>query len=171
MAYSNKKDRLFISFIQHLKNLGVARNTLKNYQSDIFFFSNWAILKLKGSGIGTESFSEIIPFLSATLAKDFKKSQFSEVHSQKTVNRRLSSLRALSKFLVETQVLDSDFMDEVTNVGTTADSFGEHPLLNHFKKHLEKENVSKNTVKNYLSDIKHFLSWLEINHKNAAQSH
>jgi len=26
---------------------------------------------------------------------------------------------------------------------------------------LEAEKVSKNTIKNYLSDIKHFINWLE----------
>lgn len=169
MAYFNKKDSLLLDFIRHLSNLGVSRNTLKNYQSDIVFFSNWAASKLKETGIVIESFSESIPFLSPQLARDFKNSQSKQIQSQNTVNRRLSSLRALSRFLVETQVLESDFMDEVANIGTSDQFLGSHPLLTHFRKHLEAENVSKNTVKNYLSDIKHFLSWLEINQKHAAQ--
>lgn len=170
MAYFSKRDNLFIAFIQHLKILGVSKNTLKNYQSDIAFFAGWASLKLKEVGVTVESLSEAIPFLSTSLANEFKNSQSSLLHSEKTVNRRLSSLRALSKFLVSTQVLETDFMDEVANLGRAEHSLEDHPLLNHFRKHLESQSVSKNTVKNYLSDIKHFLSWLDLNHKDAAQS-
>ncbi|MBI4157448.1 site-specific integrase [Candidatus Woesebacteria bacterium] len=171
MAYFKKKDNLFNGFIHHLKSLGVSVSTLKNYKSDISFFSNWVSLRLKQSGIVTETFSETIPFLSPKIAQEFRASQSSQIHAKKTVNRRLSSLRALSRFLVETQVLEADFMNEVANLGTTENSLGNHPLLTHFKKHLEEQNVSKNTVKNYLSDIKHFLSWLELKHKDASQLH
>lgn len=34
-------------------------------------------------------------------------------------------------------------------------------VLVEFRKHLEAEKVSQITIKNYLSDLRHFLSWLE----------
>jgi len=34
-------------------------------------------------------------------------------------------------------------------------------LVEAFKKELIQEKVSDNTIKNYLSDIKHFFSWVE----------
>lgn len=169
MSYLTKKDSLLISFTNHLRVLGVSSNTLKNYRSDILFFSGWAKDRLKQDGIVAVAFSEMIPFLSPSLASEFKLFQSSNSQSRATVNRRLSALRTLSKFLVESQVLESDFMDQIANVGTVNESLGAHPVLGHFKKHLESQNVSKNTVKNYLSDVKHFLSWLETNQKHAAQ--
>ena len=37
-------------------------------------------------------------------------------------------------------------------------------LIGDFQKHLEQEKASKNTIKNYVADVKHFLTWIEINH-------
>ena len=53
-------------------------------------------------------------------------------------------------------------MKAIGNVGTAPkEDFGGHPTLAHFQKHLESEEVSKNTIKNYISDVRHFLNWLE----------
>ena len=164
MLSSSKADIVITTFIKHLRLLGVSPNTLNNYRSDLSLFSNWAKAMLRLDGITAETLSELVPFLSPALANKFKSSLSSGIHSENTVNRRLSSLRALSRFLLESQILESDFMYEVTNLGTRQDSsFRAHPVVGHFQKHLESQKVSKNTVKNYISDVKHFLEWFETN--------
>ena len=83
----------------------------------------------------------------------------------KTVNRRLSTLRHLSRFLVSTQVIDSDFMQGIENSTTAKEvkqiRISDHPSIEEFRGYLESEKISPNTIKNYLSDIKQFFNWVE----------
>jgi site-specific recombinase XerD len=51
-------------------------------------------------------------------------------------------------------------MDGIVNI-STKEIPPTSPFIVQFEKHLEAEKVSKNTIKNYLSDIKQFISWLE----------
>jgi site-specific recombinase XerD len=51
-------------------------------------------------------------------------------------------------------------MDGITNISTKK-TLSTYPFIIQFEKHLEAEKVSKNTVKNYISDVKQFISWLE----------
>lgn len=163
MLSSTKKDSLFIAFSEQLGVSGVSKNTLKNYRSDLALFESWLIPQLKVQGIQTSSLRDCLPFLSPDISKAFK-IFLTESSSQNTVNRRLSTLRALSRFLVGAQLSDFDFMQGVLNLGSEGRSeLASHPALSDFQKHLETEKVSKNTVRNYVSDIKHFLSWLEAN--------
>lgn len=157
-----KHSSIFVSFISHLKLRGVSLNTLKNYRSDLKFFAIWVSQKLGTTGIKTESLDEALPFLSTDLASEFKVHLKELSPSENTINRRLSALRTLSHFLVESQILESDFMEGIANIGSQSKNISDnYPSLAHFKRHLEEANVSPNTVKNYVSDVKHFLDWLE----------
>ena len=44
------------------------------------------------------------------------------------------------------------------------------PLISEFGVYLETKKISKNTIKNYLSDTRQFLSWLETNNPNSASN-
>lgn len=172
MLKTFNKDSLIVAFIEHLTLLGVSRNTRKSYRSDLSLFKNWFTPRLKTQGVDIQSFSEGLPFFSAGLSSEFKDFLKKQNSSEKSVNRRLSTLRALSRFLIESQICDLDFMDGVSNIGSAVeDKLNTHPTLALFREHLETQNVSKNTVKNYLSDIKHFLNWLESNHGSLSTKH
>ena len=164
-----KKSEIISSFGQKLLGLGVSKNTLKNYYSDLGIFTSWLISKLATLNIETRSFDEALPFLSGSFASEFKTFLESKAHSESTINRRLSSLRGLSRFMLESQICDFDFMTGVTNMsgvlntGAEAKNEPVEPTLLHFQKHLESQKISKNTIKNYISDIKHFMAWLESN--------
>ena len=83
----------------------------------------------------------------------------------KTINRRLSSLRNLSDFLYSSQILDRDYMQGIQNVGIgtpTPMRVKDRDIVERFRESLIKdENVSPNTVKNYVSDVRGFLAWIE----------
>ena len=82
----------------------------------------------------------------------------------KTMNRRLSTLRHLSRFLQASHAIDHDFTEGIENVSTNiVKKTHISPISNEFKAYLVNKKVSANTIKNYLSDIRHFLSWLETN--------
>lgn len=82
----------------------------------------------------------------------------------KTVNRRLSSLRRLSHFLTENGILDSDYMIGIRNVGIGIPEKVQKislDIVEEFRKSLlEKDKASENTAKNYASDVRSFLAWM-----------
>lgn len=82
----------------------------------------------------------------------------------KTINRRLSSLRKLSEFLLKTKLLEFDFCAGVKNIQLIQEkpkTDKTESILLDFHQYLENEKISKNTIKNYLSDIKQFFNWVE----------
>ena len=122
------------------------------------------ILKVRSFGSFVESLTEAIPFLSPELAEDYKNFMKQNSFPDKTINRRLSTLRHLSRFLVGSQVLDANFMDRIENISASGKPRSKvDPIVNEYRTYLEAEKVSPNTVKNYVSDIRQFLSWLESN--------
>ena len=162
MNLSLNSNKFLASFLSYLSTAGVSDSSLKDYRSDISHFTGWTILKVRSLGIFAESLTEVIPFINTKLAHDYKNFLTQNNISPKTINRRLSTLRHLSRFLLASQISDSDFMEGILNItGGTHQAPLIHPLLSQFQKDLEAEKVSKNTVKNYLSDVKHFINWLE----------
>lgn len=161
----NELDSIKKDFFKYLNNLGISAKSHKNYRSDISHFTNWIINKVKSFGSYSESLTDTIPFISYDLAVEYKNDITKDAASIKTANRRLSTLRHFARFLVSTQIIDSNFMDGIENITTTpkVDANLEHPMLSEFRNHLEAQNVSKNTMKNYLSDIRQFLVWIETN--------
>ncbi len=158
---SIKKD-----FAKYLDSCGLSPKSHKNYRSDLGHFLGWAILKIRSFGPYVESLSEVVPFLSANLARDYKNYMAENSAPPKTINRRLSTLRHLSKFLTGTQAVDFDFMDGIENINVNQKKKpGVDPVIADFRSYLEAEKVSPNTIKNYLSDIKQFMAWLETNHE------
>ena len=161
-----QSDFIKIEFIKYLDLRGISSKSNKNYKSDLSHFTSWAILKIRSFGSYVESLTEIIPFLSSDLGIEYKNYMIENTMPVKTVNRRLSTLRNLAKFLLETKSLDFDFTQGLKNMGsTTSAPVKVNPIFDDFKLYLVSEKVSPNTIKNYLSDIKHFLFWLEENQK------
>jgi site-specific recombinase XerD len=156
-------------FIKYLDSLGLSPKSHKNYRSDLSHFLEWAILKIRSFGPYVSSLTEIIPFLSHDLSHEYKSFMTENSVPAKTINRRLSTLRHLSRFLTEIQIIDSNFMDGIENIGLrpTAKKPEEDPAICDFKAYLESEKVSPNTIKNYMSDIKQFISWVESNQQIA----
>lgn len=160
-------DSIKNEFVKYLESLGISPKSHKNYRSDLSHFIGWAILKIRSFGSYVESLSEIVPFLTLELAKNYKNYMTENSVPNKTINRRLSTLRHLSRFLTGMQIIDLDFMNGIENVGIGTKE--KSPITNYnlvvndFRAFLEAEKVSSSTIKNYLSDIKQFMSWLESN--------
>jgi len=140
------------NFLKYLISLGLSSKSLKNYKSDVNHFSVWLIQKIRGLGASIESFPETIPFLKPETADEYKKFLMKNNVPVQTVNRRLSTLRHLSRFLVSSEIINFDFMKDKTNI--TQGKNNGFDIVNDFAKFLESEKVSENTSKNYLSDIR-----------------
>jgi site-specific recombinase XerD len=120
-------------------------------------------------GTYIDELSELVPFLSPNIAHEYKDFMVENSLPLKTINRRLSTLRHLSKFLTSSQIIDLDFTGGIQNTGIIHEkSLVPASLIDSFSSHLEAQKISRNTIKNYQSDIRQFLAWLEKNHARFA---
>lgn len=159
-------DPLKKDFSVYLDSLGLSPKSHKNYRSDLNHFSTWVILKVRAFGSYIDTLSEAVPFLSEELASEYRNFMVENKISLKTINRRLSTLRHLARHLVLSGLISRNFTEGVENVSENRKRPTSSPFLEKFKLHLEAEKVSKNTIKNYVSDVKQFLAWIE-NYKHA----
>lgn len=157
---SAKTTNITQKFLNYLKDLGISPKSYKNYRSDISHFSGWFLLTVRSWGLMISEFSEAIPFITKNAAIEYKHFLIKNKVADKTINRRLSTLRHLSRFLTATQILDFNFMEGITNISLVSGN-DTYPLLPQFEKYLSKEKASKNTIRNYVNDVKQFLVWLE----------
>jgi len=143
-----------------LDSAKISKKSLKHYRSDLSHFIGWLFLKIKTLGILADDFNQAIPFLSHDLLKEYKSYLISNKVALKTINRRLSTLRHFSKYLVLNNLLQFDFMDKIQNVKKQDSNILQDHLTKEFSKFLESQKVSHSTSKNYISDIKQFISWI-----------
>lgn len=142
------------------ETLGVSGKTLRNYRADLSHFSGWAVLHLQSAGVKIVSSDGILPHFSAQLIAIYKGYHLENKIPERTTNRRLSTLRNFARFLLSEGQITQDPTSSISNLRREQD-FKEKliPLTEEFVRHLEEEKVSKITIKNYLSDIRHFLNW------------
>ncbi len=136
----------------------VSSSTLKFYKSDFMHFCAWLLLKVRAWGILTDKLEEAVAFLSPKVALEYRHYLVSNETSDKTTNRRLSTLRNLARFLVAADYLHTDFMQGVSNISQIK-VVEPTPVIDEFRKHLAAQKVSENTIRNYVSDINQFIEW------------
>jgi len=139
--------------------------TAKNYLGDVNHFLNWLA---KETGVKYQIVGKAIfgLFTEETL-NQYKNNLLICKTPLSTLNRRLSALRKFGDFGKEQEWLKENPAEKIANatksdlVFTTTNKQSNDAILKKFSLHLEKEKVSPLTLKNYLSDLKHFLEWLE----------
>ena len=139
--------------------------TAKNYLVDINHFLNWLA---KETGVKYQIVGKAIfgLFTEETL-NEYKNNLLACKTPLSTLNRRLSALRKFGDFGKEQEWLKENPTEKIANatksdlVLISLDKQPNEKILEKFSLHLEKEKVSSITIKNYLSDLKHFLGWLE----------
>ena len=149
---------LFKNYLQIEKASSV---TVKNYLADINHFLEWLAQKtgIKHQIVGKGIFGL---FTEETL-NEYKTEQLIKKTPLSTLNRRLSALRKFGQFGLSQGWLKEN--PAITNAGSnllSKDQDQSDKVLSEFQKQLEKEKISPLTIKNYLSDLRHFLNWLEF---------
>ncbi len=157
-------------FSKYLDTLGVSPKSHKNYRSDLSHFTGWLILKIRSLGSYVESLTEAVPFLNQNIAQEYKSYMSENNQPVGSINRRLSTLRHFARFMVATQIANYDFTQGVENISpiqkSTPSPKMSFDIVDDFKAFLEAEKVSSSTLKNYLSDVKQFLAWMDENKGN-----
>jgi site-specific recombinase XerD len=155
------------SFKAYLKVKGASRNTIKNYLADLNHFLAWLELTLRGQNIALDrSLPELfIRYFDPNYLAKYKNYLVQNQLPVATVNRRLSALRTFGGFCISQAWISENPAKKVTNVrlGQESKRAGEQEkVIELFKKSLEEEKASPFTIKNYLADIRNFLTWVEI---------
>ncbi len=157
----NNSDTVLEGFLKHLENRGVSPTTVKNYKSDIVTFTNWLVIEVSKTGALCENLTECIPMIHQNTSNNYKGYLEENNTPIKTINRRLSSLRQLAMFLVEFKIMDFNFLGGTPNILKSQKPKEIDLVIEDFKRALSQENTSKNTIKNYISDVKQFFNWIE----------
>ncbi|MGB9706988.1 MAG: site-specific integrase [Microgenomates group bacterium] len=144
--------------------------TVKNYVSDVKDFFDWLAKK---TGIHYQVAGKaIFGILTKETIEEYQADLLTAKTPLSTINRHLSALRKLGEFARNQGWLSENPAAKISNI--TAEQARSHlsgsdrralpewtVTLKDFRRYLEKEKTSPLTIKNYLSDLRHFLSWLE----------
>lgn len=130
-------------FISYLKNLGLNKTTLKNYSSDLSNFIGFS-----GSDLPTPE-----------IVSSYKK-HLQNISPIPTINRRLSAIRKYISYCYSTKLISHDFSRQITNISQVRSITLSHTdeILKKYRGYLLNSDISSNSVKNYLSDIKIYLT-------------
>ena len=140
-------------FKAYLVNKKLSKASIKNYISDVRQFMTW-------SANGT------FDVTSATAYKNYHSYLLSLHLPPATFNRYLATLRSFGAFLKTEKLLMFNPTIGLENISkdikrTTKPVNQEQKLLIKFHMSLEKEKLSRSTIKNYLSDVRQFLEFLK----------
>ena len=160
------QDQIIKEFLNDLKLSGLSQNSIRFYKSDISSFISWLKLEIRKTGILTDSFKDILPFIKSSFGENYKKDLILKNIPRVTINRKLSVIRKFSNFLQSKEFLSFNFANNLQNISAAASkkTVVFHAVMEDFRKHLEKTKASKNTIKNYLADVRHFLAWVNQNY-------
>ena len=143
----------------YLKTQGLSSVTIKNYVADINHFLDW--LQQKTHVLHRVAGKGIFGLLTIENLKKYKTDLADENTPPSTINRRLSALRRFGQFAKSQGWMNQNPVLKIKNVVSESNQSLKQNLLVKFQKSLEEEKVSPLTIKNYLSDLRHFLTWLE----------
>lgn len=146
----------FKNFLE--KHSGFSKASVKNYVVDLNHFISW-FEKTKGTAFNPT----LVNLEDLTKFREEKSSTLSEA----SLKRHLSSLKKYFHYLkMEGLISQSPLDDQSTRLGADQDVF----RLKDFKNFLYVYNASPLTIKNYVIDVKQFLSWLSEIHPNERSS-
>lgn len=149
-------------FRNYLKSQKISPITSKNYVADINNFLVWLAQKtgIKYQIAGKALFS----LFTKETVEEYKTDLVNNHTPFSTINRRLSALRKFGQFALNQGWLIKNETFQVKNLYSPRqpEKSPKLKILEEFKRHLEGEKVSPITIKNYLSDLRNFLAWIEI---------
>ena len=172
MTLPQTQAELLQHFGSFLAEAGLSSVSIKNYLSDLRHFLAYCqtakINQSKPSVI--EIFQNISKY-----TKEYQENQKSIFTPSNSINRRLASIRRFSTFLfTKYSISSTEIPQNVSStpsstllshapiapiITTTQPTSYSQKLLSQFRSFLESNKKSHSTVKNYISDVNHFLVW------------
>ncbi len=150
-------------FKKYLSVQNISSGSLRSYLSDVRFFLNWFFFFLHENHL-TDNFSpsDSFVYLNEGVLNSYKHYLIKVNTPLKTINRRFSSLRKFGVFCQSQKWCSLLVFDTLKNISVEEKPFPEDVYhLEEFRINLWKDHSSKATIKNYLNDVKQFLTWTE----------
>ena len=146
---------IFKSYQNFLKSTGYSKSTVKNYLSDL---------------------RHLVAWLNSTYAGDFHFSQLTENNLQhyrnytkqeyrnrpSIISRRLSSLTTFLAWAKKEGIVPIEKIRSLSPILREPDDTG---IIPHFRDYLKKGNYTNSTIKNYVVDLRHLISWVNTNYE------
>lgn len=167
---SDDLENIINIFKSFLNNEKISKGSIRSYLSDTRQFLGWIIQFLIGNKIIrchsdlNSNIYEILKFINEPVLKTYKEYLGLNNIPTKTINRRFSSLRRFGAFCQDQKWCGTNPFDTLKNISLNSSFPEDQYHLGEFKVNLWKDDASKLTIKNYMNDVKQFLSW-SVNQK------
>ena len=146
--------KLYLSKIRKVNPI-----TIKNYLSDFRHFWQWLKLKTLADENQTPSPLLIVAKIDSQILENYKKYLSANKIAKSTVKRRLSTVRVFCQFCLNQRLVNRNPALGLTNPIKKIDRKEKeiNDLISQFGAHLKSQGSSKNTIKNYVADIRQYL--------------
>lgn len=136
-------------------------NTVKNYLSDLRHFFSWANSETSFEKNQKTGFQ--VNKITPQLLTKYQKHLLTESIAKSTQKRRLATIRVFCQFCLKQGFLAQNPATELDNYSKTSSKDNVINIsLAKFEAWLKIQGSSKNTVKNYLADVKSYLKWATL---------
>lgn len=170
--------KIFRSF---LNSENISKGSVRSYVSDVRHFLNWLLFFLEANHIKIQNIASphfppssldphltshphpaaFLKHINSKVLGSYKDYLTNNNIPLKTINRRFSSLRRFGIFCKIQVWSSSNVFDTLKNISLNQ-PFPENKYhLAEYRADLWKKGSSRSTIKNYLNDVKQFLSWVD----------
>lgn len=158
-------EALIFSFRQFLIAEKIAKGTVRSYVSDVRSFFNWLIAFLinahlfeANSPISSDT-GYLFSFINASVLFAYAEYLRNNHVPIKTINRRYSALRKLGSFSVHQSISAENVFDSLKTINDSIPFPENEYHLDEFKTLLWQNGLTKSSIKNYLGDVRQYLTW------------
>jgi site-specific recombinase XerD len=163
-------DETIGKFKVYLNTENISKGSVRSYLSDSRHFLGWLVSFLREKHLievesQTLSVESLLEFVNEKLLEVYKNYQLEINVPVKTINRRFSALRKFGTFhqrgLSPEQSRRMNRFDTLRNISKVEETPKTDYQVEEFRLELWKNKANKTTIKNYLNDVKQFISWCE----------
>lgn len=136
----------------------LSQTTVKNYLSDLRHFLSFLKLKSLSWGKPPPNSQQIPSLITPSLLKEYRNYFLANNIAKSTANRKLATVRLFCQFCYNKGLLEQNFAQNLKNIPLFSSREKKiNDLVSKFGLWLKKQGASKNTIKNYVADIRAYL--------------
>jgi site-specific recombinase XerD len=154
-----RESYLIRKYRRYLTSKKLSTSTVDNYLVDASAFLRWfsSYLTRQSFKINPREPATYIAYVNKKGVSDFARQLALKNAAGATIKRKIAGLRKFLDFAVAQGYL---IKNPVENIETPK-SISSKEILPEFRKWIEKKGATDVTVKNYICDIRHFISWFK----------